>query len=433
MSQYHPLATQLNETIETHHSVLYSALSQRGKHIFFPFSGILGQTAEAKGKKWNATIGIALEEDGSPMRLQCIDSHTDLAPEDEYTYASSFGKSELRELWRKMLYVKNPSLQAEVSVPVVACGLTHALSVAMYLFIDPDESLIVPDLYWGNYNLMFKYVYGAQFQTFSTFENSGFSVRSLRESLSGSVGKKVVLLNFPNNPSGYTPTKEEAGEIVSVIKERAEAGDTLVVLLDDAYFGLVYEDGVYDESLFAPLVDLHERVIVVKIDGATKEDYVWGYRIGFITCAGKGMNAQVLGALEAKLAGVVRATVSNVSHMSQSILIQAYKTTDYEAQKREKYALLKARYEKVQEVLREPKYKEVFTALPYNSGYFMCVKLREGLDAEALRTQLLKEYDTGVIAIGDMFRIAYSSLPIADIPSLFENLYSACTSSLRSS
>jgi aspartate/methionine/tyrosine aminotransferase len=433
MSDYHPLATQLNKTIETNHPVLYSVLSERGKHIFFPFGGILGQTAQANGKKWNATIGIALEEDGSPMRLASVDAHTDLAPTDEFPYASTFGKQELRDAWRTMLYEKNPSLSAEVSVPVVANGLTHALSVAMYLFIDPGETLLLPHLYWGNYNLMFTHVYGASLRTFSTFTENGFDIHSFSTSLREGTGKKVVLLNFPNNPSGYTPTKEEVREIVSVLRERAEAGDSLVVLLDDAYFGLVYEDGVYEESLFAELADVHENLLAVKIDGATKEDYVWGYRVGFITCAGKGVNADVREALEAKLAGVVRATISSVPHVSQSILLAAYKAEGYAQEKQEKFDALQARYKKVQEVLSDSKYAEVFTPLPFNSGYFMCVELADGLIAEDVRNILLEEYDTGVVAIGNMFRVAYSSLSLEQIPSFFENLYLACTSSLHSS
>lgn len=433
MSDYHPLATQLNKTIETNHPLLYSTLSERGKHIFFPFGGILGQTAQAKGKKWNATIGIALEEDGSPMRLASVDAHTDLMPTDEFPYASTFGKQELRDAWRSMLYEKNPSLTAEISMPVVANGLTHALSTAVYLFADPGETLILPHLYWGNYNLMFKHVYGTTFRTFTTFAEEGFNSSSFRESLNEGSGKKVVLLNFPNNPSGYTPTKEEVLEIVSILRERAEAGDSLVVLLDDAYFGLVYEDGVYTESLFAELADVHENLLAVKIDGATKEDYVWGYRVGFITCAGKGVNADVREALEAKLAGVVRATISSVPHVSQSILLAAYKAEGYAKEKQEKFDALQARYKKVQEVLSDSKYAEVFTPLPFNSGYFMCVELVDGLIAEDIRKILLEEYDTGVVAIGNMFRIAYSSLSLEQIPSLFENLYLACTSSLQSS
>jgi len=56
--------------------------------------------------------------------------------------------------------------------------------------------------------------------------------------------KKVLLLNFPNNPTGYTPTEEEQKALVEAIKEAAEAGKKVVVWVDDAYFGLVYEDGV---------------------------------------------------------------------------------------------------------------------------------------------------------------------------------------------
>ena len=48
-------------------------------------------------------------------------------------------------------------------------------------------------------------------------------------------------------------------------------------------FGLVYENGIFKESLFSKLADLHENVLAVKVDGATKEDYAWGFRVGFIT------------------------------------------------------------------------------------------------------------------------------------------------------
>ena len=46
--------------------------------LFFPKKGILAQTADAKGKKINATIGAALEEDGTPMRLNSIAKKIDV-------------------------------------------------------------------------------------------------------------------------------------------------------------------------------------------------------------------------------------------------------------------------------------------------------------------------------------------------------------------
>ena len=57
----------------------------------------------------------------------------------------------------------------------------------------------------------------------------------------------------------------------------------VVVLIDDAYFGLVFEPGVYTQSIFTELSDRSPNLLAVKIDGATKEDYVWGFRVGFLT------------------------------------------------------------------------------------------------------------------------------------------------------
>lgn len=49
---------------------------------------------------------------------------------------------------------------------------------------------------------------------------------------------------------------------------------------------------------FGKLANIHPRVLTVKIDGATKEEFVWGFRVGFITFAHE--DAAVLHALEQK-------------------------------------------------------------------------------------------------------------------------------------
>ena len=65
-------------------------LSERGKAIYFPSKGILGQTAEAKAAKINATIGTAFENDGSPLTLECMEALVNI-PSDSFLYAPSFG------------------------------------------------------------------------------------------------------------------------------------------------------------------------------------------------------------------------------------------------------------------------------------------------------------------------------------------------------
>jgi aspartate/methionine/tyrosine aminotransferase len=426
-----PQAEELNQIIRQKSTPVYDMLSQKGKNIFFPKKGILGQTAEAKSTRINATIGTAVEDDGTPMRLESLAAKIDLEPSLVFPYAPSYGRPDLRAKWKTMIYEKNPSLgNTEISLPVVTNALTHGMSMAGYLFVDPGDEVIVPDLFWGNYNLILSNAYDAKIVKFNLFKNRKFDLESFEARLNeGGTGKKILLLNFPNNPAGYTPTQEEADAIIKIIGNSAEKGNKIVCINDDAYFGLVYEEGIARESIFAALANLHENVLALKLDGATKEDYVWGFRVGFITYALKGGNAELYSALEAKTAGAVRGNISNASNLSQSLLLATYNDKDYVSQKQAKFVLMQARYEAVKEALKDEKYQKHFTALPFNSGYFMCIRLADGLNGEDLRQLLIKKYSIGTISLNNNLRLAFSAVAASDIKDLFEGIYNACEES----
>jgi aspartate/methionine/tyrosine aminotransferase len=423
-----PQAEELNSVIQEKSTIIFEMLSEKGKEIFFPKKGILGQTAEAKGTKINATIGAAVEDDGTPMRLESIASKINMDPSLVFPYAPSFGRPDIRAKWKSMIYEKNASLKnVALSLPVVTNALTHGISMAGYMFLNPGDEVIVPDLFWGNYNLTLANAYGATLTKFNTFKNGGFDIEAFEAKINeGSVGKKVLILNFPNNPSGYTPTIEEQNSIVAIINKAAEAGNKIVAITDDAYFGLVYEEGIAQESIFAPLCQLHQNVLAVKVDGATKEDYVWGFRVGFITYGTKDGDAELYGALEAKTAGAIRGNISNAANISQSLLLSAFESEEYAEQKKAKYQIMQKRYNAVKEALNEEKYKEYFEAIPYNSGYFMCVALADGLNADQVRKVLIEKYSIGLISLGNILRVAYSAVAASDIKEMFEGIYLAC-------
>jgi len=425
MTNIHPLAEALNNQITVAKNCVIDLLSEKGRGAFFPSKGILGQSAEAKSSQINATIGTAFEEDGSPLALECLEEMINL-PSTAFLYAPSFGLPDLREKWQTMLSEKNPTLAGKsISTPVVTNALTHGISVAGFMFTNPDDSIILPDMYWGNYNLVLKQAYNVKLQTYPTFQNQEFNIAGLEKLLNQSGKKKIILLNYPNNPTGYTATKNEAKQICQVLKQAADNGKQIVVLLDDAYFGLVYQDDVYQESLFAPLADLHSNILAVKLDGPTKEDYAWGFRIGFITFACKNATAEQYKALEAKAAGIVRGSISNSSRISQELLLKAYQSKTYKQEKENKFNILKARYKMICQILAEnPQYQDSFKAMPFNSGYFMCVQ-PQGVDSEAVRQELLNNFSTGVIAIPRVIRIAFSAVPQDKLATLFANLHQA--------
>ncbi|PNU19058.1 hypothetical protein C2E25_14365 [Geothermobacter hydrogeniphilus] len=426
-----PLAQELNELIAKDNPRVLEMLSDLGRNLFFP-RGILTQSAEAKEKahKFNATIGIATE-DGGPMYLQCIqDKLGAFDPKDIYPYAPPAGKPELRKLWREKMLRENPSLQGrQFSNPVVTNALTHGLAIVADMFIDAGDHLVMPDMMWGNYNLTFSVRRGGVIRKYNTFtETGGFDVAAFKSELRKTAdekGKALVLLNFPNNPSGYTPTEAEGQAIVEAIVEVAESGCNIIAVTDDAYFGLFYEDSL-TESLFGRLANLHPRVLAVKLDGATKEEYVWGFRTGFITfAAGASGQDDLLTALEKKTMGIIRATISNCPHPSQTFVIEALRSADFLAQKASKYQTMKGRALKVKEVLDRGEYADAFSYYPFNSGYFMCLKLKT-VEAEKLRLHLLDKYGVGAISIGSTdLRVAFSCIAEEDIPELFSLIYQA--------
>ncbi|HZW82366.1 MAG TPA: aminotransferase class I/II-fold pyridoxal phosphate-dependent enzyme [Candidatus Deferrimicrobium sp.] len=421
----HEIAQQLNRQIEVGNPYVYELLSDLGKNLYFP-KGILTQSAEAtqKAHRFNATIGIATEK-GKPLYLPLIqETLTSYQPKDLYPYAPPAGKAELRKIWLEKMFRENPSLHGKtLSNPVVTNALTHGLSVVADMFIDPNDVLILPDKLWGNYNLIFGVRRGAKIVTFPFYDEEGnINSEGMRQALLAQKdrGKAVLLLNFPNNPTGYTPNEREATAIVAAIKDAAEQGINLVVVTDDAYFGLFYEDSI-TESLFGRLANLHPRILAVKVDGATKEEYVWGFRVGFLTF-GNG-NPDVLPALENKAMGIIRGVISSVSHPSQTIVLKALLSESFQAQKLEKYAVLKKRARKVKELLDCQKYDDAWDYYPFNSGYFMCIKLKT-VKAESLRLHLLDNYGVGVISLGETdLRIAFSCVEEEDIEELFNLIY----------
>ncbi|HUX41965.1 MAG TPA: aminotransferase class I/II-fold pyridoxal phosphate-dependent enzyme [Rectinemataceae bacterium] len=421
------IAEELNQTLDG--TAAFRLLAPLGRRMYMP-KGLLTQSAEAteRAHRFNATIGMAYA-DGEPMILDAVRAALPgLTPYEAVAYAPTAGLPELRKLWKSALAAKNPSFRGkECSLPVVVPGLTAAVSFIADLFVDAGEGVVVPDLHWPNYRLIIEERKMAKGLTFPLFDGKGFNLRGFEEKLRASAaakGKAIAVLNFPNNPTGYSPTLAEGEAILAAIGRVADEGADVLIICDDAYFGLAYEADVLAESLFGKLADFHPRVVVAKADGPTKEDYMWGFRTGFVTFAGKGLSAAQLDALSKKVMGVVRSAVSNSPAPAQHIFLKALTEPGYEEQKARYRALLAARYRKARDVLAASALPASLKPLPFNSGYFMSIEC-EGVSAEKIRLRLLDE-GIGVIALGEKhLRIAFSCIEEKDIPDLYAAIFAA--------
>jgi aspartate/methionine/tyrosine aminotransferase len=426
-SALHPLAEALNRQLAG--SLIGSLLSQQGQNLYFP-KGIVAQAQEAGRLKprFNATAGIAMVNN-MPVLLPSLAALAGGLSSAEYVdYAPTGGDPALRRMWQQEQTEKNPGLAAvPTSLPLVTAGVTHGLALAADLFVDRGDMVISAEPAWENYELIFKAKKGAAFTTFPFFSSSlAFNTKAIEKLLAipAGQGKTIVILNFPHNPTGYSLSIEETHDLTEVLLAAARRGRRLLVIVDDAYFGLLFEDGLSRQSIFTELAGLHENILACKLDGATKEDFVWGFRIGFLTLAARGLEAAHYEALEQKSLAAIRTSVSSASRPAQSLLLRLLGDAAYREEKQAMVAVLAARYRQAKAILAQSS-SPFLSPLPFNSGYFLTFRTI-GVDAQVLRERLLKERSVGVIALGpELLRVSFASVDESDLPALFDEIFTA--------
>ena len=430
--------TEINNVLKEASPTFYSVLSNLGKRLYMP-KGIIFQSNQSKkhAKSYNASIGIAKENIGfsegkgisvenlAPMTLNSIGKYfVGLEQNEIFNYAPQPGLPVLRDYWHEKIVNQNPCLKSkeQISRPVLTGGLTHAISLAAELFTDPGDDLYLADKFWENYSLIFNVKYQVNFVHYKLYKDdySGFNLESLEETLSKSKKDKLVLLfNFPNNPTGYTATEEEMDGIRDILVRIAEKGKKIVVLCDDAYYGLFYDKNIYPGSIFSKLAGIHDNIVAVKIDGISKECYAWGFRVGFITFADNFQSVDGYGVMEEKAISGIRSSVSSCSSIAQAVLSHAIKDEDYSKEREEKYRILESRVAKVKEIVYREEYKSYWDVYPFNSGYFMCLRIKD-IPADTVRKHALFRYGLGTIAFDQDLRVAFSCISEENLETVFQ-------------
>lgn len=426
------LAEELNEILDG--TVAGRLLSSLGRRLYFP-KGIISQAAEAKQKaqRVNATIGMAYSGGRPLMMTPLAEGLPKLKAEETVVYAPTAGIEEVRQLWQSQLLKKNPSIQKQhLSLPAVVPGITAGISYSADIFLGENDRIITSCPCWDNYALIFRERRGGVLKEVPFFgpeerPGPGLDMRAIGAAIreEAKTGAVRLILNFPNNPSGYSPSGAEADALVSLTSEAAQSGADVLVLCDDAYFGLFYEKESIQESLFSRLASLHERVLAIKIDGPTKEDYAWGFRMAFVTAGSLGLEPEHHDALVKKYMGAIRSSVSCANTPAQYLTLKTLADERTAVEKEGYYGMLKRRYEAVRRFITENPGHPVLKPLPFNSGYFMCF-FCAGVSAEALRRELLERYGIGTVALeGRYLRITFAAIDEECITGVYQTIYDA--------
>lgn len=184
-------------------------------------------------------------------------------------YTSNAGMTELRNEISRYLGRRFhlPYTPDEVLVTV---GGSEAIDVAFRTMLDPGDEVIVPEPCFVSYAPCAKMAGGVPV-SLPLEEKDCFKLT--REKLLSAVTEKtkILVLPFPNNPTGAIMTAEELQDIADIVRER-----DLFVLSDEIYSELSYQG---DHVSIASLPGMAERTVV--INGFSKSYAMTGWRLGY--------------------------------------------------------------------------------------------------------------------------------------------------------
>ena len=408
-----------------------SFFSKLGENIILPQDVLIQskETAAIPGAI-NATIGIATSNKKA-MALPSINKVITEINNSEYLpYSPTPGLPKMRELWKEKILADNPSINKDfLSLPMVTTGITQGIDIAANLFSESGDALLLPNLFWQNYAQIYTIKLGNKIYKYNQFdENNEFSISNFKETLYSIKEDKIsLILNFPNNPTGYTPSDVELNSLVDVISTYAKENKNkqLIIVSDDAYFGLFFEKNHKTPTLSATYkLAENENCLIVKLDGITKEFYSWGLRVGFITYYTK--NNELRKILLEKTQGYLRSTTSSPSNLSQQIAVRLLENKQSLEEKAINDKTIEERYDELKQAISKENLNSLVTVLPFNSGYFFTIKLPSNINAHEFRLKFLNEYKYGVYSMDDdHIRIAFSCLDKELIPELI-NKFKEC-------
>ena len=185
-------------------------------------------------------------------------------------YTSNAGLLELREAISRYLQRKQKLEYDPRHEVLVTVGGSEGIDLALRAMLNPGDEVILPEPCYVSYLPCIKLADGVPV-IIDLQEKNEFKLTS-EELLNAITDKtKILILSYPNNPTGAIMTRSDLEPLVKIIKEK-----DLFVISDEIYSELTYQ---MDHCSIASFPGMRERTIV--INGFSKSFAMTGWRLGF--------------------------------------------------------------------------------------------------------------------------------------------------------
>jgi aminotransferase len=185
-------------------------------------------------------------------------------------YSSNLGYIELRRALSKYVAKKFGAEYNPDNEVLVTVGVSEALDIALRALINPGDEVLYHEPCYVSYRATILFAHGVPVPVATRPENGFRLTRAMLEAKC-TAKTKVLMLNFPNNPTGAIMDRKELEDIAAFAREK-----DLIVITDEIYGELTYDS---PHTSIVSLPGMRDRTIF--LHGFSKAWAMTGYRLGY--------------------------------------------------------------------------------------------------------------------------------------------------------
>ena len=287
-------------------------------------------------------------------------------------YTSNAGLKELKEEIGRYLRRKINVDYDPASEIVVTVGGSEGIDIALRAMLDPGDEVLIPQPSYVSYLPCTVLADGKPIVIPLKQENEfKLTAEELEESITPRT--KILVLPYPNNPTGAIMTKEDLEPVAKVVKEH-----DIFVLSDEIYSELTY--GTAHASI-ASLPGMKERTLV--INGFSKGFAMTGWRLGYI-CGPRAIAEQMV--------KIHQYAIMCAPTNSQYAAVEALKNCESEVERMRVAYNQRRRY-----LVHEFRRMKLDCFEPFGALYIFPNIKEFGMSSEAFATRFLEEEKVAVV------------------------------------
>ncbi len=217
-------------------------------------------------------IGLSLGEPDFTSPKHALDAGWQAAKEGKTHYAPTNGIPELREALAKKAYGNYGLSYDPNSEILITVGGTEAIFLALMGLINPGDEVLIPNPGFVCYEPSVLLAGGVPVYA-PLFEKNDFRP-SINDVMSLVTDKsRVMILNYPNNPTGAVLSYDEVAALAKIAVER-----DLIVISDEVYEKIIYDNAKH--YCLATFPGMRERTLI--INSFSKTYAMTGLRVGYV-------------------------------------------------------------------------------------------------------------------------------------------------------